>query len=224
MPGEIPPAGAPSTAEAPLASAPLRASHADRDRVVDILTVAAGDGRLSAAELDERLEAALSARTLDELAPLTADLPTSAGMHGTAPADAKDVVRVDNRGGSFRRVDRWVVPRRMEVRSEWGEVVLDFTRAVITGGTLRIDLDVRGSSLVLVTRPGIVVDADELAVSFGKVDIRPAAGPAAPVVLRVALVGELEFGKVQARPPRRTFLRWLFRRPAALPALPAPTG
>src|SRR5208282_3490487 len=40
----------------------LRASHADRDRVVDALRVAGGDGRLSAEELDTRLESALSAR------------------------------------------------------------------------------------------------------------------------------------------------------------------
>ena len=54
---------------------PLRASHADRDLAVDILRVAAGDGRLTVAELDERLEAALTARTISELATLTADLP-----------------------------------------------------------------------------------------------------------------------------------------------------
>ena len=53
----------------------LRASHADRDLAVDILCAAAGDGRLSAAELDERLDTALTARTISELATLTADLP-----------------------------------------------------------------------------------------------------------------------------------------------------
>ncbi|MGW3244151.1 DUF1707 SHOCT-like domain-containing protein [Streptomyces sp. NPDC001070] len=218
MPGEISPAGGPSGAGAPPA---LRASHADRDRVVDILTAAAGDGRLTAAELDERLEAALSARTLEELAPLTADLPVSPAAPGVAAGDVKEVVRVDHRGGSFRRVDRWVVPRRMEIESEWGEVVLDFTRAVITQDALRIDMDVRGGSLVLVTRPGIVVDTDALAVRYGKVDIRPAASAGTPVALRVELVGDIEFGKVVARPPRRTFRQWLLRRPAALPA---PTG
>ncbi|MFB7032553.1 MULTISPECIES: DUF1707 domain-containing protein [unclassified Streptomyces] len=55
----------------------LRASHADRDRAVDVLRIAAGDGLLTADELDERLETALSARTLSELAVLTADLPTA---------------------------------------------------------------------------------------------------------------------------------------------------
>lgn len=48
-----------------------RASDADRDTAVDILCAAVGDGRLA---LAERVEAALSARTLPELAALIADL------------------------------------------------------------------------------------------------------------------------------------------------------
>jgi len=52
----------------------LRASHEDRDRVVDALRIAGGDGRLTAEELDTRLEIALTARTLGELAGLTAAL------------------------------------------------------------------------------------------------------------------------------------------------------
>ena len=47
----------------------------DRDQVVEILQVAAGDGRLTAAELDERRDAALAARTAGDLSVLTADLP-----------------------------------------------------------------------------------------------------------------------------------------------------
>src|SRR5579872_7282526 len=60
----------------------LRASHADRDLVVEQLRVAAGDGRLSPEELDERLELALTARTYAELAALVADLP-AAGTAGS---------------------------------------------------------------------------------------------------------------------------------------------
>ena len=63
----------------------LRASHADRDRVVDALRIAAGDGRLSAGELDTRLESALSARTFGELAELTADLPIAPAAAGVKP-------------------------------------------------------------------------------------------------------------------------------------------
>ena len=57
----------------------LRASYEDRDRVAETLRIAAGDGRLSADELDQRLEAALTARTYGELAALTRDLPAVRG-------------------------------------------------------------------------------------------------------------------------------------------------
>jgi len=42
-----------------IAHSELRASHDDRDRVVELLRVSAGDGRLTAEELDERLELAI---------------------------------------------------------------------------------------------------------------------------------------------------------------------
>ena len=61
-----------------VARSELRASHEDRDRVVELLRVSAGDGRLTADELDERLELAMTARTYGELAAITADLPAGA--------------------------------------------------------------------------------------------------------------------------------------------------
>src|SRR5215467_8290137 len=81
MTGEVsPPGDGPGNEAMP----ELRASHEDRDRVVEILRVAAGDGRLSGTELDERVEAALTARTYRELAQLTADLPAVPGQPGPA--------------------------------------------------------------------------------------------------------------------------------------------
>jgi hypothetical protein len=52
----------------------LRASDADRERVAGLLGEALADGRLTADEHRERIESLYSSRTLDELAPLTADL------------------------------------------------------------------------------------------------------------------------------------------------------
>lgn len=54
----------------------LRASHADRDRVIDGLKAAFVQGRLDQDELGHRVGQALAARTYAELAALTADLPT----------------------------------------------------------------------------------------------------------------------------------------------------
>jgi hypothetical protein len=53
----------------------LRASHADRERVIDVLKAAFVQGRLSKDELDARAGQAFAARTYGELAALTADLP-----------------------------------------------------------------------------------------------------------------------------------------------------
>jgi hypothetical protein len=188
----------------------LRASHADRDRVVDVLRIAAGDGLLTSDELDERLEVALSARTLGELSALTADLPNV-----SAGAEAKDVVRIEQvHSGAIERVGRWVVPRRMELAVYWCDVTLDFTEAVITHDTLRIDLETAGKTLTLITRPGVVIDTDGLRLLHSKLKYRRApADQDAPVILRVELVGQKAHGRVVVRPPRRTFGQWLLRRP-----------
>jgi hypothetical protein len=191
----------------------LRASHQDRDQVVEILRVAAGDGRLSAAELDQRVEAALTARTYRELAQLTADLPAVAGHPGAAAPQAKDLVRIDCKGANARRDGDWVVPRRMEIRAVGGTVKLDFTQAVIAQPTLRIEAEVRGGNLIMVTRPGIEVDADDVAGRGGGVKVRPVPGPKSPVLLRIEVSGEAKGGHIVARPPRRTFWQWLLRQP-----------
>jgi len=174
----------------------MRASDADRDRVLDVLRDAAADGRLTADEFDERMQEALSSRTLGELAALTADLGPGPG---NAPAQAEDVVRIDQRGGSVRRTGGWVVPRRMELRPSWSDVTLDFTEAVIVADTLVIDMHMRGGSLILVTRPGIIVDADALAVRYTDIEIGPDAKPGAPVILRVHLTGSMRYGYIGTR-------------------------
>ncbi len=191
----------------------LRASHQDRDRVVEVLRVAAGDGRLTAEELDERLEAALTARTYADLAVLTRDLPARPGPAPAAPVAPKDLVRIDLRSGHAKREGRWVVPRQMEVRITSGHARLDFTQAVIPEGSLRIDAEVRSGSLTLLTRPGVVVDTDDVAVRSGRVRVRAPWGPDVPVILHVTVSGMVGSGHIIARPPRRNFWQWLLRRP-----------
>ncbi len=206
-------------------AAGMRASHEDRDRAVEMLRVAAGDGRLTAEELDERLEVALTARTQGELAALVADLPAAPGSVLPAPVPpAKDVVHIECRSSTTKRNGRWVVPRRMEVQVTSGHVQLDFTEAVITEPLLYIDAQVRSGTLRLVTRPGILVDTDDVALRSSQVHVREPWGPGAPAQLRIQVSGEISSGIIAASPPRlrRTFWEWLRRRPHqyALPAAP----
>src|SRR5256885_12384316 len=86
----------------------LRASYEDRDRVVELLRVSAGDGRLTAEELDERLEVAMTARTYGELAKLIADLPVAGSAVSAATATPKELVRIDCRSGQAKRDGRRV--------------------------------------------------------------------------------------------------------------------
>jgi hypothetical protein len=106
----------------------------------------------------------------------------------------------------------------MEILAVGGTVKLDFTEAVITAPTLQIKAAVRGGSLLLVTRPGIEVDADDVALRGGTVKVRADTGSKQPVILRIEVSGEAEGGSIEARPPRRMFWQWLLRkqgRPAA---------
>jgi hypothetical protein len=93
----------PSPREAP----ELRASDAERERAVDILRIAAGDGRLTPAELDDRLEVALTARTIGELATVTADLPG-----GSTPYTA-GLVRAGGSQHDDLAAGRWAVLRSL---------------------------------------------------------------------------------------------------------------
>jgi hypothetical protein len=59
----------------PAGAGRFRASHADRELVIDALGDAFVQGRLSRDEFDSRVGQAFAARTHADLAPLTADLP-----------------------------------------------------------------------------------------------------------------------------------------------------
>ena len=172
----------------------LRASHQDRDRVVDVLRVAAGDGRLSAEELDARLENAHSARTLGELAELTADLPSG-------PA-AKEVLVIEQHGSKYVLDGRWQVPTRIELRTQLCRVTLDFTHAVITSRALRIDTDMVHGRLFIVCPPGALIDTSGLSLTYSELKLRSKDAAADPS-LHIELAGRLLHAKIIERRPRR---------------------
>jgi Domain of unknown function (DUF1707)/Cell wall-active antibiotics response 4TMS YvqF len=101
----------------------LRASDADRERYANVLREAAGDGRLTMDELDERLDAVYTAKTYAELEPITHDLPDGGAAHvpATASAPAGDPARFGGAPtsggafailGGFSRKGDWTVPKQ----------------------------------------------------------------------------------------------------------------
>jgi hypothetical protein len=211
MTGEIAPAG---KGREPAAGRELRASYEDRDKVAEQLRVAAGDGRLTADELDQRLEAALTARTYGELAALTADLPGVAKVEPDVPAvRPRRAGRIDVGSASVKREGQWEVPQQLDVRIGSGTVVLDLTRTAVPHSRVEIDAEVRSGSLKIVTRPGVEVDATDVTVRSGNVKIRSWPGTPPPVSLLIHVTGSVTSGNITVRPPRRTFWQWLTRQP-----------
>jgi hypothetical protein len=80
---------------------------------------------------------------------------------------------------------------------------------VIVQPSLLIDADVSASRLTLVTKPGVVVDTEEVAAEGSYVKVRVHGGPEVPVILRIQVSGKVSGGHITARPPRRTFWPWL---------------
>jgi hypothetical protein len=191
----------------PPSSPALRASDADRDRVTEVLRAAVADGRLDPVEFDERLDAALAARTIDALAPLIADLTAVPGSGQAlalpiagAPAEPPaELLTISERHGSVRRDGRWTLPRRLALHTAWSDVMLDLTSAVRSRPELVIELKVRGGNVELVLAPGMVVDANELAVRHGQLVISRDAGDGTPETLRVRLVGRMRHGRIGTR-------------------------
>jgi Domain of unknown function (DUF1707)/Cell wall-active antibiotics response 4TMS YvqF len=132
----------------------LRASDADRERVIALLNEAAGDGRLTLTEHSERAERAYAARTLGELAELTTDLVVASAQP----------IRLDGRKpiagifGKERRDGRWVVPDRLGVTAIFGEVVLDMREAVLQSHRVTLLATVLGGTVQLIVPDGVAVE------------------------------------------------------------------
>lgn len=124
--------------------AQLRASDADREQVAQQLHKAMGDGRITMAELEERLGTVYAAKTLGELEPVLTDIPgavapTSSPERSSARAAPRSPEsRIGGTPGSTTSIaimsgaDRkgsWVVPRQHNSFAFWGGVEIDLREA-----------------------------------------------------------------------------------------------
>ncbi|MFB4295976.1 DUF1707 domain-containing protein [Actinomadura sp. NTSP31] len=125
----------------------MRAGDADRDRVAQVLRDAAGDGRLTLDELDERLDAVYAAKTYADLEPLTRDLPAVGASAVPAPQTGTDWRPVDGAPSwasgigimsGFTRSGVWNVPRSFLAFAFWGGGKIDLREARFTGERVTI--------------------------------------------------------------------------------------
>jgi Domain of unknown function (DUF1707)/Cell wall-active antibiotics response 4TMS YvqF len=177
----------------------LRASDNDRDRALAVLTSAFSDGRITQEEFSERAAAACSAKTLGELAALTADL--------------SEVPLVRLEGGSTisgifapaRRDGRWVVPETVTVTAVRSTVEVDFRQALLQASRVHVNVTVIVGKVYLFVPDGIRVEVTGRALfgrrALGRNTSGAAAlhaGPDTPVIsVRALVLG----GKLEVRTP-----------------------
>ncbi len=164
-----------SAAQPPERRPALRASDADRERVVDILRTAAGEGRLDVEELDERVSAAYTIRTLTELEELTLDLVPTGHAQPAPTAEGGVVVRPGAGGterivsimGGHERRGRWRVGRDLFVLSIMGGADLDFQHAEVAERTTTIRVFTIMGGAELRFPPGVDVQVSKFALMGG---------------------------------------------------------
>ncbi|MDK1472795.1 DUF1707 domain-containing protein [Streptomyces sp. 549] len=173
----------------------LRASHADREAVAELLRQAAGDGRIDLEELEERLERAFSARTYGELAPLTADLPVE-----TAAVDPRDEQPMELRSGvgDLSQAGHWVVPSRITAVSRMGNIVIDFTQAVCRHSEVFLEVNAGMGNVTVIVPVGWSVRSHGLKASIGSVRNR-ATEPPEPGAPTLEVSGRAAMGDVRIR-------------------------
>ncbi len=124
-----------------------RVSDLEREEVADVLRESAGEGRLSYAELEERLETLYSSKTYGELVELTADLPNGprapgvpavGPQYGGAMVESGPVINVFL--SDTKRMGNWLVPQRQEVNAVLGDVTLDYTEADIPFDEIHVEV------------------------------------------------------------------------------------
>jgi hypothetical protein len=173
----------------------LRASDADRDRVLALLAEAVSDGRLTPDEHAERVQRACTARTLGELADLTTDLVVASaqpvrldggrvisGIFGPAKRDGRWVVPETLTVNAIKRDGRWVVPETLTVNAMFGEVEVDVTQAILQAKHVQLHATVIGARLVLIVPDGVSVVVNAPLLLGRRRGGTPPAGAEMPVI------------------------------------------
>jgi hypothetical protein len=182
----------------------MRVSDSDRERAADVLREAAGHGRITMDELDERLEVAYTAKTYGDLAAVTRDLPQPAQAPGTAQRAPVDRIG-GTPGAKFslailsgaRRSGRWVVPPSYVAVAVMGGVELDLREALFSQPEVTIHAyTVMGGIEITVPED---VDVDVSGVAFMGGFDHNASGPGVPGAPRLRVLGFALMGGVEVR-------------------------
>src|SRR6516225_11044657 len=193
-----------SELSAPADHSLMRVSDSDRERAADVLREAAGHGRITMDELDERLALAYAAKTYADLTAVTRDLPGPAqapsavqpAMAGRIGGTPRSKFSVAIMSGA-RRMGRWVVPRNYVGVAVMGGIELDLREAQFSEPEVTIHAyTLMGGVEITVPED---VDVDVSGVAFMGGFDHHASGPGAPGAPRLRVLGFALMGGVDVR-------------------------
>jgi hypothetical protein len=178
----------------------LRASDKDRDRAASVLNEGLAEGRLTAQEHSERLDAIYAAKTHADLVPLLEDLPAAQADSAALVRASTGADRPRNRivaifSGATRK-GAWRVPPSSTVVTVFGGVDIDLRDAILPGREITIRAVSVFGGLSITVPPEMRVIDSGVAVFGGRDvagDTPESDGPDAPVL---RLHGACVFGGV----------------------------
>ncbi|PRY01916.1 DUF1707 SHOCT-like domain-containing protein [Allonocardiopsis opalescens] len=181
----------------PLPPRDLRASDADREGVRELLDAAAADGRLDLDEHAARSERAARARTLGELAAITADLaPENAQPVRIAHGPVIALGRPQERDG------RWVVGERELAVAAFSNARLDLTDALLQERRVVVTAAALAGTVHITVPDGVEVRLTG-GWSFLGSRGRPPRRPPRPDAPVVEIVGYTVLGSIRVHTPKR---------------------
>ncbi|MET3983953.1 DUF1707 domain-containing protein [Streptomyces sp. PvR034] len=192
----------------------MRASDAEREEVTETLRQAVAEGRLDMEEFDERLGAALKARTRGELARLTGDLPVQGGSRASATsvvaAESGWGERIGGRAtssgafaiwGGFARRGHWTLGRTFTAFTLWGGGVIDLREARFEEAEASIRCFALFGGMSVVVPPDLECEVKGIGILGGFGD--RASGPGTAGSPRVTVTGLALFGGIGAERKER---------------------
>ena len=196
----------------PIAGGNLRASDADREQVLTVLSTAFAEGRLTRDEHDERLSRVISATTFDDLVPLTHALVVVAPTARTVAPAGSTGFAVETSGGQAEpermvavfggvsRKGRWRIRKRTQALAVFGGMDLDLRQAVFEDPVVEISGFWCFGGLDMKVPAGMEVREQVVGI-FGGTDIDD-LGELQPGAPTLVIKGLALFGGVKVRGPK----------------------
>jgi hypothetical protein len=193
--------------DAPRDPHPILASDAEREHTVTRLRDAVAEGRLTLEEFSERVGAVQLARTDQELAVLSGDLPAAPAPSASTEGELHRAIC-----SHLVRQGPWSLPARSRWRSLFGTIDLDLRQARLSGNHTEIAINNIFGTVTVIVPEGLEVVVRGGGM-FASQKIEAPAAPAAPGGPRLVIDARGPGGTlyVRSRPPRQMGLRALLR-------------